>query len=1017
MLHRHLLSLSIACACALAGAGPLQAADLLSAEAVLARSARPTAATAADLSPAAKLLGEIRAYRQRSTSLAPAAAAKQWLGLWQQGTALAALPPAADYSGYDSGIGAPAGLRSVLSALPPPAAWDELRKQIDIAVGKRSGQREALALRMLGEALSQDRRSLATSIESMRALVKDADEGERDSADASIDQLQATLTTLYGDPEAIAAQFLSDAAKAAKRAYDPSVATPDLVGLVGEEKARELLLSALRLPVLLSIESGDATRSLARTLALSHLGELKRAQWNLVDGADPIGFYEAMQARFVAPANSDGSDEASAFDFLRRGADTHYLVALISAGRHQDAARLLPRLSGEMELYLSKDVLQRLQVQGQAAELARFLAASLRRQPELEVWTLYLQQAAAAGLHAEAIELLDDIGARAELPLALRKKLELSRIEALLAADRLDDAIALLSARVLKHSPDSDEEHLLRLQWSVRLASLGRVLQRPEVVEPAFAAARQSALQLIPRADQHYEFGERLQALYAELRRQDQAPQAQQLALAVLEQAASRSGNEFAFFNPNALQRAALVELSGLFHGAGRSGDVLQLVDASPAWDVRDVANLVAEKDSLGVPLGVMVARALQAAEQTSAARQTVDALLQRLPGHDAGYALLLELLGEQAPAELDRRYGLDPFEERPLIWKAIALQQSGQHEASEQSIRAAIAVDPSDGEQGRGDRMRAYAVLAELLDARGDGAAAGVYRGAVAAIRLSEQADELHALGLYRRAFDTYREALEHFADAYCIQSRLAVQLSKQGLQEQALVHYRRAYELMPDSFGRVESHCFGCESVFQNPQAQGIADEVFQSIIRSQPERPQAHYMLAYLRIEQGRPQQALEHLRRAVGLDGDYLNAWKKLHELGAQTYIPAAERDIARLKLAELDPAQRHVDYDLNQVGDLRALWNTVELAQTRLRQASPSKPVYPFAASTLSIEQAIAGMPESMRQQSEQYFRLADEAANPDPSTLTPARVLATHALLQPILALAGEPDRDGGHFE
>ena len=32
-----------------------------------------------------------------------------------------------------------------------------------------------------------------------------------------------------------------------------------------------------------------------------------------------------------------------------------------------------------------------------------------------------------------------------------------------------------------------------------------------------------------------------------------------------------------------------------------------------------------------------------------------------------------------------------------------------------------------------------------------------------------------------------------------------------------------------MPDSFGRVESHCFGCESVFQGADAQALAERVF--------------------------------------------------------------------------------------------------------------------------------------------------------------------------------------------
>jgi len=99
---------------------------------------------------------------------------------------------------------------------------------------------------------------------------------------------------------------------------------------------------------------------------------------------------------------------------------------------------------------------------------------------------------------------------------------------------------------------------------------------------------------------------------------------------------------------------------------------------------------------------------------------------------------------------------------------------------------------------------MRAYAVLAGVLEAKGAIAPAALFRRAVNAIRISERSDEFHRLGLYERAFAGYREALEQFADAYCIQSRLAVRLMEQGRREEAFEHYRRAYELMPASFGR---------------------------------------------------------------------------------------------------------------------------------------------------------------------------------------------------------------------
>jgi tetratricopeptide (TPR) repeat protein len=278
-----------------------------------------------------------------------------------------------------------------------------------------------------------------------------------------------------------------------------------------------------------------------------------------------------------------------------------------------------------------------------------------------------------------------------------------------------------------------------------------------------------------------------------------------------------------------------------------------------------------------------------------------------------------------------------------------------------------------------------------------------------VSAIRLSEHADELRKLGLYQRASALYKDALGEFSDAYCIQSRLAVQLGKMGLRDEALVHYRRAFELMPDSFGRVESHCFGCESVFAGPRAQDIAEQVFTGLIQRGATKPQAPYMLGYLRMEQGRYEEALTLFRQAVAMDPQYLNAWKHLHDLGDKTYIEPGERDIARLKLYEFDPRQLHVRYRLDEVSDLASLWRALSREDTA---AVLDQPVYPLAGSARERALALAKLPPDMRQQLEGYTglqqKMAGQGGQPKPS-------LAEHRLFLAALQLMGE--RNGRDFD
>jgi tetratricopeptide (TPR) repeat protein len=402
-----------------------------------------------------------------------------------------------------------------------------------------------------------------------------------------------------------------------------------------------------------------------------------------------------------------------------------------------------------------------------------------------------------------------------------------------------------------------------------------------------------------------------------------------------------------------------LIELLATYHRAGRHADIVSLVDKAPYWGYADLTGFVEENDSDGRPVGYYIAAALAATDRKAEARKIVEVLLDMRPGYDPAYELLVQVIPDrdEAMARLDALVGADRFEERPLIWKADLLRAAGQIVEAEQTARKAIAIDPSDGEQPRGDRMRAYAVLASILEAKTaspkSAKEAQLYRNVVKAIRMSEHADRLHAAGLLRRAVRLYKQSLAIFEDAYCIQSRLAVQLAESGDFEAAEPHYRKAYELMPDSFGRVESHCFGCEGAFRGSLAQKIAEEVFTRLTKERPDKPQTHYLLGYLREQQGRYAEAVEPVRKAVQLDPDYLNAWKQLSELPAQAGLTPAEREAAVLNIIRLDPRQKHSRASVEHVRDARALWAAVERAGTR--QPVRPKSLYPLPAAAEALK--------------------------------------------------------------
>src|SRR5439155_11289238 len=162
---------------------------------------------------------------------------------------------------------------------------------------------------------------------------------------------------------------------------------------------------------------------------------------------------------------------------------------------------------------------------------------------------------------------------------------------------------------------------------------------------------------------------------------------------------------------------------------------------------------------TIKTPLSFYVAAALAKAGRQGEASKILDHLLEQQPGLDRLYELLLDLEPTNYVERLDEQFARDPFEERPLIWKAHWLRTHGKLEAAEESARKAISIDPSDGEEGPGDRMRAYAELAEIRAARGDSKEADFFKGAVAAIRESEIADRLHEAGLLKRAVKMYED------------------------------------------------------------------------------------------------------------------------------------------------------------------------------------------------------------------------------------------------------------------
>jgi tetratricopeptide (TPR) repeat protein len=226
-------------------------------------------------------------------------------------------------------------------------------------------------------------------------------------------------------------------------------------------------------------------------------------------------------------------------------------------------------------------------------------------------------------------------------------------------------------------------------------------------------------------------------------------------------------------------------------------------------------------------------------------------------------------------------------------------------------------------------------------------------------------------------------------------------VQLAELGRHDEAEAHYRRAYELMPGSFGRVESHCFGCERAFEGQRAQSLAEKVFTELAAKTPEKPQVHYLLGYLREEQERHSEALPHFQIAVKLDPDYLNAWQKIEVISEHIRLPAKERDRIIFNILRLDPLQRHASVSFEKVSDLSGLWNAVETAQKR-QPPSPAT-LYPLAASKVALEKD-ENQPKAEAQRQRDIYRQMLEESREESRAVSPAQAIAK----SPFIVIAAE---------
>lgn len=1002
------------------------AADYMGAAAVLEKSSQKKQSTEEEKSSGAgELKRDIQSFKKQNVTLAPDEAARQWLALLDRQLNLS---PAEIGGAYTGLFQAPDfDPNDIWKAMPGPWSWEALRKAVEVRPESKDHQDRELGLRIIVHTLVSDYSAQTNDLAHMEVLATNASsEEENPMLIITAGFIRKYLLKKSNNPE-IVLKSLKDQLATGNPSSELSV--PNLVPLVGEERAADFFRNVFsNSAVKVEIEQGEDTKKLARKIALEMIGQLSVPQWNLACSLDAGPLFEAMEKKFgtTEPETNKVPDE---FDFnalvnkrnsRNNGRDgkhvearIFYLLILISQNRTKEAADFAQKLKREDSASIPATALQQLERAGYAGALHDFFNELLTQNPDMPFWNDYISLSATVGETDKMLDLVRKTAARDDLSAKRRDALRQNLYRALLAADHVDEGIAEVQkilAQPIKAGNWEDSGGVAsRGDLALTVAKIGLLTDNTNWLEQGIAATR-AALNPIQGLNPVFAdyYATQLRQSFADfLMMAGRGPQAESILSEGLEVRPPKGEDAFSWRDSSS--RAYLAGLVSVYFNAARYADVVMLLDKAPDWEVGDLGelhesdadNIHQHADSLEDLLRYHAAASLLEMGRKEEAAKIANAILDENGGYDPAYEVLAKIGGAEVMRRLDELFARDQFEERPLIWKAVLLQQGGKLEEAEAVARRAISIDPSDGEQGPGRRMRAYAVLADIRKARGDEKESDFFHNAVEAIRLSEKADRYYEAGLLKQAVNMYEDSLMKFEGAYCIQSRLALRLSELGKNDEAAEHFRRAYELMPDSFGRVESHCFGCERAFENEQAQKIADKVFTALVKSAPQKPQVHYLLGYLREEQGNYPEALKYFREAVQLDPDYLNAWKHVGSTGAEAHLSDAERDSVLLNILRLDPLGRHGgNPSTSGATDLRAVWNAFEAAEKL--QPVLSTNLYSLPASKAQIENAA-------KTEKGWYLKRAQaEARESSGRHPNPAQAVTENAIISTAIQLFGD---------
>src|SRR5207237_9790174 len=160
------------------------------------------------------------------------------------------------------------------------------------------------------------------------------------------------------------------------------VQVPNLVVLVGAEKAEAFFRKAFKTSSALGVEPGTPTHKMALRIALEMVNQMPKAQWGLINSLDAVDLYEALNKKFKE-TKREAEEPAPGTGFLHvkpgqgihgedEQAKLYYFLGLIARNRTKDAIAVAKEFDRNNSVYFPPEVIKQMERAGLTQQLNNF---------------------------------------------------------------------------------------------------------------------------------------------------------------------------------------------------------------------------------------------------------------------------------------------------------------------------------------------------------------------------------------------------------------------------------------------------------------------------------------------------------------------------------------------------------------------------------------------------------------------------------------------------------------------